>query len=336
MLFRSDMWVIRFTTMCFSIVNSILIGLYARKHFKFVNFKATPTPSAIKGARAVLIQNITGVVYNSAPIVSISLSSGGTMLASVYAVYNSIFLMIKTVLRSVIDAPRLGLGELAAEKAKEHVWRVFQEYQLLVFYMTFVMLCVASVLITPFIMVYTRGVTDINYNQPVIAFLLALIAYAELMHIPSGHLINMTGLFKVSRNIQLIACLVLVVGIVIGSLTMGLVGILSSILLTALALAVLEIGYVHSRYFEKKLGAFFRLSLPFLLTAVPSIWLQSKFLPQIDGYVGLLLAGVVLVAINAVLGFALCYVFNKAGTINLAIRLKNMLLKRKASAQKGS
>ena len=75
-----------------------------------------------------MAQKITGVIYESAPIIFLSISpAGGTKLASVYAVYNSVFIMLKSLLHGVIDAPRHGFGQILSERDREEVWPVFNE-----------------------------------------------------------------------------------------------------------------------------------------------------------------------------------------------------------------
>ena len=87
------MWMIRFITMTFAIVNSVLLGWYVKRNCRFINLKVQPEESLIRGTNDVMAQKITGVIYESAPIIFLSISpAGGTKLASVYAVYNSVFI----------------------------------------------------------------------------------------------------------------------------------------------------------------------------------------------------------------------------------------------------
>ena len=43
------------------------------------------------------------------------------------------------------------------------------------------------------------------------AVLMILIGTVEMIHIPSGHIINMSGNFKISRDFQIISCILLIV-----------------------------------------------------------------------------------------------------------------------------
>ena len=200
---------------------------------------------------------------------------------------------------------------------------------MVVFALLFILLSVASVLVMPFISIYTKNVTDINYTQPFIALAMVLTAFFELLHMPSGHLINMTGNFRVSRNIQLIGSGTLVTGLVTGAITLGLYGILGAVLLTSALLAVLQIGYVHRLFFKKKMLGFARLILPVVIIGPLVVWLEIRLLPQLNGFAHFALAGLALLLVNSVIGFAMYYLTNRATMMSLLNRFASMLPKRK-------
>lgn len=109
------MWMVRFTTMAFALFNSLLIVGWVKRANPYLDFSAEPRRDLIKWINDVLTQKITGVINNAAPIVFLSVSPvGGTLLASIYAVYNNVFIMIKSLLHSVIDALRLRTKECLA------------------------------------------------------------------------------------------------------------------------------------------------------------------------------------------------------------------------------
>lgn len=322
------MWAVRFITMTFALINSLLIAGFVKRKTPYLDLKQTPRPEKIKGTNDVMIQKITGVIYNSAPIVFLSVSpSGGTVLASVYAVYNNVFLMLKSLLHGVIDAPRLSFGQLMTEKKKEDVWPVFAQYEYAAFLAVFVLLTTCSVLILPFIGLYTNGITDANYYDRAIALLMTGIATLELLHIPSGHIINMAGKFKVSRNIQVIACVTLVVGMAVGGSIWGVYGMLASILLVAALLCVLEMGYIHTRFFQRKLGQLARLLLPLMAAGVGLAALQMQIGLKMTGYLKFGIYGLVFVTVNFLAGILVSLVFCRRELLGLIQKFTNLLRK---------
>ena len=323
------MWAVRFITMSFAFLNSLLIAGYVKRKNKFINLKASPKADMIKGTKDVMVQKITGVIYNSFPIVFLSISpAGGTVLASVYAVYNQVFVMIKSLLHAAIDAPRLSFGQLLTEKKREEVWGTFKQYEFIAFFAVFALLSTTLALILPFISIYTAGVTDANYYDPVIALLMVLVAVVEMIHIPSGHLLNMAGKFKISKNFQLIACATLVVTMLVGGNLFGVYGMLGALLLCAVILAVLEMGYVHLFFFERKLFELIKLMAPFVIGGGLLCYLESLIPIKINGYLQFGLYGVIFMVINTVFALLIGLVFNKKIMLSLITRVKNMLVRK--------
>lgn len=305
------MWTVRFVTMCFALVNCFLISQYTKRHNSFLNLSIDPRPELIEGTKDVMAQKITAVIYSSWPIVFLSVTpSGGTMLASVYAVYNNVFIMMKALLHGVIDAPRLGFGQMLKEREREDVWPAFKEYEFVSVFLTFIAMTTTCGLILPFIKIYTQNVNDIKYYDKKVAILLVLIGTFEMIHIPSGHLINMSGNFRASKIFQIIACVMLIISMsVLGSLW-GIYGMLIAILIVAIMLAIMEIGFIHLHFFNKKLLFFFRILIPSLLLGVVVSFFEMRFAQNSEGVLSLLcFAGLYLMincSIACVLGLVVC------------------------------
>lgn len=322
------MWAVRFITMSFAIANSFLIAGYVRHKNKFINFKEPPRPDLIKGTGDVMAQKITGVIYNSAPIVFLSISpTGGTMLASVYAVYNNVFTMVKSLLHAVIDAPRLGFGQMLTERKRDDVWGVYAQYEYAAFNAIFVMLTTCCALILPFVKLYTNGITDAVYYDKVIAVTMVLIAATEMIHIPSGHLINMAGEFKIARNFQIISCVSLIVLLIAGGIIFGVYGMLFALLAVAVLLAFLEIGYIHTRFFRKKLLPLMRLLLPLIVSGAVICFFEMQLPIKINGYITFIFYGGLLAVINTVAAVIIGLIFNRKQIISIFKRFKGLVLK---------
>lgn len=321
------MWSVRFVTMVCALANSLIIVLYVRRHNTFIDLGANARMDEIKGTADVMAQRITGVIYNSAPIVFLSVSPvGGTILASVYAVYNSIFQLVKSLLNGVIDAPRQSIGQLLAERDRQEVWSVFRQYELIACMAIFTLVIVVGVLVLPFVAVYTDGINDANYNNPIIALLMIAIAIFEMAHIPSGHLINMAGEFKISKRFQIASCIVLLATMPIGGVVGGIYGMLASVLIVAILLAILEIGYVHCFFFEHRLLSFFRLFLPLLFSGILIACFEAYFFSGLFmGYISLFVSALVLFIINALFAILISLIFNRKDMSLLFVRFRSML-----------
>ncbi len=325
---NGEMWMVRFVTMVFAIVNCVLITQYTKKSNAFLDMSVSPMPHLIKGTNDVLVQKITSVIYNSWPIVFLSISpSGGTKLSSVYSVYNNVFVIIKSILHGVIDAPRLGFGQMLKEKDRSEVWTVFKEYEFISIVSTFVMMTTGCAMLLPFIGIYTKGVSDINYYDIYIATFMVSIATIEMLHIPSGHIINMSGNFRISKYFQIIACSVLVVSMAFFGSLWGVYGMLASLLFVAILLAFLEIIYVHHYFFKGKILEFIVLILPFLLTGILCSFVELNAFLRINGVIEFVLCGFVILLVNSCLAVVLGFVFNRKETSNCLNRIKAVMVR---------
>lgn len=325
---RTPMWTIRFGTMLWAFINYIVLSECVKRTYHFIDFTVPPDFNKIAGTKDVFVQKITGVIYNTMPIVFLSISSfGGTVMASVYAVYNNIFVLLKSIMHAVTDAPRLSLGQMMAEKEKDEVWKVFAQYQLIVVLMLFCCLTTTAVLILPFVNLYAGDIKDVNYYNPYISLLLTCITMFELIHIPSGHLINMSGNFKVSKNFQVISCIVLVVSMIVGGNLLGIYGMLLAVLLVAILLAILEVGYVHQVYFRGKLLSFLKIVLPFMIIGIILVIGENRLPIIFTSYFKFVVVGAIILLVNSILGVIVSFIFCRQYTSELLSRLIIILRK---------
>lgn len=246
-------------------INYWTIGLWCKIQYKFLDCKVPPLFDEIKGTKSVLVLKLTSMVYNSVPIVVISLMpNNGTMLASVYAVYKSVTYMIRNCLTTITNAPRLGFGTLFSENKTEEAKELFYIYEMIVCMGIAIILGVTCLLIVPFVDLYTRGITDIEYHNILVAFIMLLTVFVEVLHMPSGQMIQMAGKFDEAKKIQSVACVVLILTMIVGGFSLGMYGILLSILAAAVVLAILEISYTSKILFHRPLISFIKNMIPSL------------------------------------------------------------------------
>lgn len=322
---NGHMLLVRFVTMLGAILNSLLVAFITKKKYLEIDFKEEPDYKSISGTKDIFVQKITGMIYSTVPIIFIA-ATVGTIYASVYVVYNSIFQFLKSFIYAFLNAPSISFGRLITERERSYVFKIFLQYEYIVIFVMLTLLSTTTVLIMPFINLYAEGIKDANYYNWNIALLLIGITLFEIIHIPSGNIINMAGKFKVGRKIQTFSGIVLVMTMIIGNLIIGFYGILLSVLITAVLLAVLEVTYIHSNYFTDAIPPFLKLLISNIITLIPIILLELKLLPQINSYIEFLIAGIVLIILNTIILLMINYIFNKDLTISVFLRFKGAIM----------
>ena len=320
---KGPIWMVRVNTMSFALLNVVLLAAHVKRTNSFLDLNnARPRPEMIKGTSDVMAQRITSVIYDSSPLVFLSASpTGGTVLASVYAVYNNVFIIIKSLIRGAIDAPRLSIGQILTQRKREDVWPVFAQYQYAAFAVVFVLLTTACALIMPFVQLYTDGITDAQYSDIRIAILMVIISTAEMIHMPSSHLLNMAGEFKICRNIQISTCVILLITMTVGGILWGVYGMLFSLLTVTVVLDILEMGYVHIRFFKGRLFSLLKLLIPLVIAGAITCYFELKLPLVVDNYFMFILYGVLLVCVNGLIALAVGFIFNRKALMGILRRL---------------
>lgn len=304
---------IRLVQMVGLIISNTTIVYICKKQHPELDLSTEPKYTAIKGTKDVLVQKITSLIYGTAPVLYISMFLG-SLYVSVYAVYNSIYSLIKQLLYALVNAPRMSFGALIAERDNYYVQERFLLYEFIVILSSAIIFTSVYVMTMPFIKLYTTGITDAQYIDSRIPLFLVLIGYFEIIHIPSGHILNMSGNFNQSKIFQLIAALLLIITIPVFSYFFGFIGILGGLFVAAIGLAILEISFVHIRYFHNLLLSVVRLLLINTITGIVLSGIEINHLSNIDNYFQFLLLGFFVLGINTIIFFLVNFLFNKKYT----------------------
>lgn len=292
-----------------AISNYLLLVFTVKRKYHFINFSVEPDFSFKSDSRNVLYQNITSAFYNSFPILFISISAG-TLFTSLYAVYNNVFVIIKSAIYAIANAPRMTLGQLVAKNDITKTNNYFDKYEFITINIMLVIILPTIFLIMPFISLYTEGLTDMNYVNYEIALIFIITLVFEIIHIPSGNLINMSGNFRVAKRFQIISTIFLTISIVVLNYYMGMIGVMLSVLFTALLLSILEISFIYKIYFNKRILVFVKKYVLHLMVILISIYLSSYIKLPISNYYDFLIVGFILTLISLVLVILLNIIVN--------------------------
>lgn len=320
---------IRLVIMLFLFLSYYSIGLFCRKKYSFVQFNERPLFKEIRGSKNVMVMKATSMLYSSIPIVLIStIAEGGSMLASVYAVYRNVITLVQNCLTSITNAPRLGFGALIAEGNHKEAEDMFNLYEKISFMGMSIILGTTCLLIMPFIDLYTRGITDINYHNVMLACIMLVTVFFEICHIPSGQIIQMSGNFRVSKNIQSIAFIILAIGMAIGRTFLGMYGIVAAVLLAAIVLCFLEIGYTGIKIFKRSWVKLIANMLPCLIICMIAGWIGFRGVVTCNSYIMFVVEGLIAVSVLSVITLGIYYIIDRTSIKRIFWMVKGVFRKK--------
>ena len=293
------------TTSLIYLARPVFLSLYVKKHYA-LDGSEKASGDAVPQKLSAAVQHVSYLVYSNTDVAVLTLCSVLSNV-SVYSVYT----MITGGIRSFITAATTGVqalfGNLIANGETEKLNRAYGLYEWAVHTVTVLLYTVAGILIVPFVMIYTRGITDAEYRNVSFAVLITL-AFATMMLRDAGYvLIRAAGHFKKTQTAAM-AEAVLNLGISVSLVRrFGLAGVAAGTLSASLFFLFYQARYFTKNIlkrppvqFLKQIGLDTAQCLCMLLTA-------SRIPVSEEGYFGwfgsAILIGAVCLAVSAVFQF---------------------------------
>lgn len=283
-----------------NILGGMAIRLIAKHKFSFVSFHAPCEDVRVDGTKDLFVSKIVGVLYSSLTVFYMSIFVG-TVQTSVYAVYNSVVSIISNFANTTLMAPQNSLGQIINTE-KGHAKDIIREYEYTTILVAAILFSTTLALIMPFVRLYTAQINDANYIQPNIAILLVLISVLQIIHIPSGRCIELSGDFSAVKKIQLTTFVLLALLSILGAWLFGLIGLLMAKLITNIILATMEIYYAHTVILESNVSGYLRILLPNMTIVCLITFFEYRILCDVSvNLLTFLCYGMILVVFNSLL-----------------------------------
>ncbi|WP_304153460.1 lipopolysaccharide biosynthesis protein [Megamonas hypermegale] len=304
-------------------LRSYILYFFVKKYYSYLNYNAVPDNNALSKRWDALYLQILGAVQNGAPIILATLFTD-LKIVSVYVVYNLVISGVNAILSVFMSGVSSTFGDLIARKELDRFQKAYNDFELLYYLLIAGVYGVTFVMIMPFILLYTQGVTDANYNLPWIGFLMVLNGLMYNIKTPQGMLVISAGLYKETRWQTTTQALILVIfGIILGKIY-GLCGILIASVLSNLYRDI-DLVYFIPKYVTKlpKKNTVYRvigICLIVALIYIPSLYINinvSDFLIWILVTLGVILYTLIIIFIYVI-------IFEKKTLQGLKERIKNL------------
>lgn len=215
------------------IVQSLILYVDVRKKYSYLDFHAVPNRSAMNQRWDALYLQMLGVAQSGAPIILATIFIGYKAV-SVY----SIFYMVIGGINGLLDIFTSGLsasfGDVIARGEKATLQKAYKEFEFTYYALITVIYACAFVLIMPFIRIYTAGITDADYNVPLVGSLMVINGFLYNLKTPQGMMVISAGLYHTTRWQSTVQAVILIVAGILLAPHYGLAGILTGCILSNL------------------------------------------------------------------------------------------------------
>lgn len=259
------------------VLQPVIFGHYVRKNYR-INWKTEPSNSLIKSRWNGFAINFAAFIHGSTDIVVLTFLSD-LKAVSVYSVYA----LVCNGLRQVINACLSGIASTVGQAYAREDWKALNAkldiFEYIVFILVFFLLSVTALLITPFVQLYTRGIFDNNYKQPLFGYLMVLSEFFYLIKEPHVELAYSANKF---RELTIPAYIEAGLNISLSMLLVrkyGLVGVAVGTIIGMVYRMIFHVYYTSRIFPERKQRIFYKKLLLFSLASAIGLVICNMCFP---------------------------------------------------------
>lgn len=220
--------VLRLVALASVFVRTAILAVYVRKKYPQVNYKAEPNSAALNKRWDAMYMQILGAIHSGAPVLILTLVVKDLLLVSVFSIYNMVVTGLHGIMTIFSSGISASFGDVIVKKQNSILQDTYQQFELAYLSLMTVIYATAMVMIQSFVKIYTHGITDANYNLPMVGILIVLNAFVFNIKSPQAMLLIAAGLYKESRlQTTIQGAIMVVLGCVFGYFW-GIEGILAA------------------------------------------------------------------------------------------------------------
>ena len=241
---------VQFAAMLVSFVQMVYITYYIKKHYGWINLSVVPAKQSISQSKNVFVHEINYLITSNVDTVLLTIFKT-LRTVSVYSLYNLLFSTINRLLRVVRDSIEFKIAHLYHED-KFKFDKAFYAFEVYYITFSFAVFSIANYFVLPFVELYTKNVTDVEYVIPVLPILFVLINLLSAGRYPADALVHIAGHFKQTQKSAVIETVInLVVSIALVRIW-GIIGVLIGTIVSSIYRTNYLICYVNKNIIQRK------------------------------------------------------------------------------------
>ncbi len=214
------------SSISFSIL-PLFLYIYCRKHYK-IRDDVEPNFSAINQRWDAFFHQLATFIHSNTDVTLLNFFYSQRVI-SVYTTYYLVGNGIKKILLTITTGVEAAFGDIIARDERQTLIDDLNIYETIIHILSCVLFGSALILITPFVEVYTLGITDIDYTRYTFGYLVIITEMLYCLRAPYEAIVNAAGHFKQTKkyafaeaglNLTISLCLVRqfeLIGVVVGT-----------------------------------------------------------------------------------------------------------------------
>lgn len=262
--------IVKLTTSLIYLLQPFLIYIYVRYHYsidKKIRYTKEPIPQKWNG----IAQHVASVILDGTDTIVLTLFSTLSDV-SIYSVYFLVVKGVKQLFMSMTNGITSLIGELWAKQELEKLNKTFSWTEWVIHTGTTLIFGLTAILIVPFIKVYTFGIKDANYIQPLFAVLIVAANAGHCLRLPYNIIILAAGHYKQTQKNYIVAAVLNIVVSIVTVKSLGLIGVAIGTLAAMVYQTVWMAIYDSKKLIKWPLSNFVKQIFVDGLTMVAGFW----------------------------------------------------------------
>lgn len=295
------------------------IHLYIKKYYALdrkIHYDVEPIKQKWNG----VAQHVAAVILSGSDTVVLTIFS--TLVnVSIYAIYFLPMSGARLVIMSMISGIEALIGNLWAKQDLQELREVFAWTEWLIHTGTTLIFALTAVLIVPFVQVYTYGVRDANYIQPLFGVLLVATNSGHCLRLPYNIMILAAGHYKQTQHNYIIAAVMNIVISIIGVKQFGLIGVTLGTMVAMVYQTVWMAWYNSKNFIQWPMRKFFKQMAVNAVSAVAIFIVTGYFTLTGVSYLEWIILAIKVTACGIFVALLVNYIFYKEFVLKIADKL---------------
>ena len=312
--FKCDILIVKLVSSMIFVLKPFIQNIYVKKKFN-INLNDSDSNFEIKRKWDGLAQHIAYVIQTNTDTTVLAIFSTVSEV-SVYSVYMLIINGIRNLITAFSSGIEATFGDMIAKGEKETLKENFKSYEFL-YYMIITIICICTIiLVIPFVKVYTKGISDVNYVREKFAIIIILSEFVYSIRKPYNSLVLAAGHF---RETQIGAWIESISNIIISCMLVSKYGMVGVAIGTLVSISI--------RILERPVKEVCKKVIPLVCASVPVLFIcQNLVKMNIDSFAGVIIYSIVVLIIATLIISVSNFLWNKEEAKKVFNKLKNIAL----------
>ncbi len=320
-----NIFVVKLGSAVIFVLVPITLSILVRRKYN-IDKKVPPDKSGVKGRWDVMWHSIANIVHNNTSLVVLTFFAD-VKLVSVYTIYYLVINGLYKILSIFTNSLEAAFGNMFAKKEMDLANKHLENYEFFMCSFVSVVFSCALVLIVPFVKVYTKGVTDVNYVEPLFALIAVVAQMIICVRQPYLTVVQAAGHYKQTRNGAFLEAGINIALTVLLTPKLGLIGVAIGTFVSNLVRTLQYMYYLRNNIINRSIikpicSILWAASNVTIITLIGTMIVNNM---TIDSWFSWVLCGGICFVISSAVTVISAVIFYKKKLIDVISMMKRMI-----------